>query len=72
MPDEANAAKEDLGQDEIPEQLGLTPEQAARLDLVQRRCMAESGEVNPNLVDTAANVRAHGFMWCRGRRINRP
>ncbi len=49
----------------------LTPEQLARLDRVQSRCLAESQEVNPNLLDTGAQVSAHGFVWCRGRRFHK-
>ena len=64
-------AKNDLNTGELSPKAGLTPEQQARLDVVQRRCLAESQETNPNLVDTSATVRAHGFVWCNGRRINR-
>lgn len=66
MPNEKSEGN--LGQGEL---LELTPEQCARLEIVNRRCLADTQElVNPNLADTGSTVREHGFVWCRERRLN--
>lgn len=66
MKDGNGSSEGGLGNGELRQELELTADQRARLQLVNDRLEGD-GEVNPNLADTPERLAEHGFKWLNGR-----